>query len=406
MKKIISFLLSLSFVFMAHAQQYEATIAPIAQSGLHQLVLPPSVISSSQNNTGHLRIYNSAGKENPFIVYQRKIVGTQLHEVSILSKKILVDSLTSVVIANEKQIDWNHVILKIANTGVVKNYNISGSNDQKEWFGLVDNEIIGDLEENTKTSTNKTFFFPLNNYAYLKIDFLDKNSSPINVLNAFLDENYQILNEETKLENFRQTVTQDNENHQTRITIAFEDPQQIDEIAFTISAPNHYLRGAYILEKKVRKTRRREETFWEQRNEFTLRSKSVNRFMVNALFAKEFTIVIDNENNPELQIDKISFWQYPVRLLTDLNANEKYTLSINNQLTTPKYDLAASGVDETIDYPSTTIKELQSLASTNKSDAPKNFWQNKWFMWGSILLAMFLIGYFSLGLIKDLNKKE
>ena len=71
---------------------------------------------------------------------------------------------TSVIISNENLVKLNELTLKIANTEVDKKYNISGSNDGNEWFGLVNNQTVTGLNEAGKTSVDRSFSFPLNNF--------------------------------------------------------------------------------------------------------------------------------------------------------------------------------------------------------------------------------------------------
>lgn len=97
----------------------------------------------------------------------------------ISSRNTIPNVVTSVIISNENTANLDNLTLKIANTEIDKKYNISGSNDQKEWFGLVDNQIISGLSESGRTSVEKNFSFPLNNYKFLKFDFLDKILYPL-----------------------------------------------------------------------------------------------------------------------------------------------------------------------------------------------------------------------------------
>ena len=57
---------------------------------------------------------------------------------------------------------------------------------------------------NPKNISEKNFSFPLNNYKFLKFDFLDKNSLPINVLEAGLEYDNVVANAKTALQNFEQ----------------------------------------------------------------------------------------------------------------------------------------------------------------------------------------------------------
>lgn len=400
---LLSVLFALSFSF---AQNYQGKINQVSESGLHQIVLSPEVRSASQNNLDFLRILDAKNNEVPYVLFEGKSTDSQYENLTILSKSAVPNKVTSVVVSNEKALNLEHLILKIANTDVDKTYSISGSNDNQEWFGLVINQTINDLNDSGKTSVKRNFSFPLNNYKFLRFDFIDKNSLPINVLEVRLEKNYAIKKSKIELQNFEQKITTDKKDKQTKITISFKNPQVIDAIGFDISAPNFYLREARIVINKTRTQKRTEVDYNETISNFQLNSKVKNSFEVSELFVKEFTIEIDNQDNPELEIKKISLFQNPVSILADLKTNENYTLKIDSKQSAPAYDLAQSGIDFNQNYPVATISNLDKIDNPKESGSSKTFWQTPLFMWLCIGFAVLIIGYFAMAMIKDLNKEN
>ena len=198
----------------------------------------------------------------------------------------------------------------------------------------------------------------------------------------------------------------DKKNKQTKINIIFKNPKVIDAIGFEISAPNFYLRDARIVINKTKTQKRTEVNYAETVTNFQLNSKVKNSFEVSELFVKEFTIEIDNQDNPELEIKKISLFQNPVSILADLKANENYTLKIDSKLSAPAYDLAQSGIDFNQSYPVATISNLDKIDNPKEAESAETFWQTPLFMWLCIGLAVLIIGYFAVAMIKDLNKES
>jgi len=405
MKKLIS-LIPILIASFSLAQNYQGKINKVSENGLHKILLTPEVRSASQNNIDFLRIFDAKNNEVPYVIYEGKSNNSSLKNFIIISKTAVPHVATSVIISNENALNLDQLNLKIANTSVDKKYNISGSNDQKEWFGLVSNKIISDLNEAGKTSVERNFSFPLNNYKFLKFDFIDKNSLPINVLEASLKENRSVNQSKTELQNFNQKIETDKKQKQTRITITFQSPQVIDGIGFDISSPSYYLRDARILINKTRVYKKSSEDYIENISAFQLNSKSKNRFDVQSFFAKEFIIEIDNQDNPALEIKTIHLFQSPVSILTDLKSNENYTLKIDSTWSAPQYDLANSGIDFNQNYPVATLSKLEKLEQTKSKEEAKTFWQTPLFMWICIVLAVAIIGYFAVGLIKDMNREN
>ncbi|MPT31800.1 MAG: hypothetical protein E2600_09055 [Chryseobacterium sp.] len=405
MKKLIS-LIPILIASFSLAQSYQGKINKVSENGLHQILLSPEVRSASQNNIDYLRIFDAKNNEVPYVIYEGKSSNFSSNNFTIVSKTAVPNVATSIIISNENALNLDHLTLKIANTDVDKKYNISGSNDQKEWFGLVINQKVIGLNDAGENFVERDFAFPLNNYKFLKIDFIDKNSLPINILGASLEESHSVNQSKTELKNFSQKNETDKKLKQTRITITFPNPQVIDGISFEISSPSYYLRDARILINKTRVYKKSTENYVENISAFQLNSKSKNRFDVQSFFAKEFIIEIDNQDNPALEINKINLFQSPVSILTDLKLNENYILKIDSTWSAPQYDLANSGIDFNQNYPVATLSNLEKLEQSKSKETVKTFWQTPLFMWICIVLAVAIIGYFAVGLIKDMNKEN
>ena len=405
MKKLIN-LIPILIASFSLAQNYQGKINKVPEKGLHQILLTPEVRSASQNNLDFVRIFDAKNNEVPYVFYEGKASNSSSKNFTIISKTAVPNVATSVIISNENALNIDHLTLKIANTDVDKKYNISGSNDQKEWFGLVINQKVIGLNDAGENFVERDFAFPLNNYKFLKIDFIDKNSLPINILGASLEESFSVAQSKTELQNFKQKIETDKKLKQTKITITFQNPQVIDGIGFEISSPIYFLRDARILITKTRVYKKSTENYVENISAFQLNSKSKNRFDVKSFFAKEFIIEIDNQDNPALDIMKIHLFQKPVSILTDLKANENYTLKIDSTWSAPQYDLVNSGIDVNQNYPVATISKLEKIEQSKSKETEKTFWQTPFFMWICIVLAVAIIGYFAVGLIKDMNKEN
>lgn len=406
MKKIFSLLSAFFALSFSFAQNYQGKINQVSGNGLHQIVLSPELRSATQNNLDHLRIFDAKNNEVPYVLFEGRSTDLQYENLTIVSRNTIANKATSIIISNEKALNLDHLTLKIANTDVDKTYSISGSNDNQEWFGLVINQKIAGLNDAGENFVERDFAFPLNNYKFLKVDFVDKNSLPINVLEVGLEKNYAVKKSKVELQNFEQKITTDKKNKQTKIKISFKDPQVIDAISFDISAPNFYLRDARIVINKTRIQKRAEVDYNETVSNFQLNSKVKNSFEVSEMIVKEFMIEIDNQDNPELEIKTISLFQDPVSILADLKAHENYTLKIDDKLTAPAYDLAQSGIDLNQNYPVATISNLDKIDNPKEAESAQTFWQTPLFMWLCIGFAVLIIGYFAMTMIRDLNKES
>lgn len=406
MKKIFSIFSLILCVQLGFAQLHQGSLKKVSENGLHQIMLSPEVQSASKNNINSIRIFDAKNNEVPYLLFQGNTSTSEQTKLHIIAKKAVPNASTSVIISNENEAKLDHLTLTIANTDVEKKYSISGSNDNKEWFGLINNQMISNLSESGKTFVQRNFSFPLNNYKYIKFDFIDKNSLPINVLEASINKNFTASKNQLELSGFEQKTSTDKTNKTTQIVISFKNPQLIDGIKFDITAPNFYNRNAKILVEKTMMKKNREEKYLETVNTFSLASKNSNQFTINDLFTQKFIIEIENLDNPELEIKKISLFQNPVSILADLKANENYTIKIDPKYTVPSYDMLQSGINFNQNYPTTSVDHLENVQQKEASKSEQKFWQTPLFMWICIVLAVLIIGYFSIVMIKDMNKEN
>jgi hypothetical protein len=398
------FLVNFSFA------QYNTTakIKAVTSTGLNKIVLPPAIRSASKEDLSDFRIFDSKGIEVPYFVVrnEKETLSNSFEEYSIVSKTVVPNKSSSIIIANPSTQSINQISLFIANSDVVKTYNISGSNDQKEWFGLSNAQKLYDLNSTDKTNVIKTISFPLSSYQFLKIDFDDKKTLPINILKAG-NYNHQVkTNSLQEIVPKSSSVTQLTSEKKTKIHIVFDAPQIIDQIAFDISKPAFYKRDATIYKNATRKVKRKIETYEENITYFELNSDTKNTFNVPQIFEKEIYISIDNQDNPALNIAEIKFYQIPVSIVASLNANENYTIKTgNNNLNEPQYDLSNFKNSISANLPEASISEIKQIASTDTTIQNKSFWQQSWFMWMCIIIGGIAILYFTASLVKDMKKE-
>ncbi len=298
-------------------------------------------------------------------------------------------------------------MLSITNSDVTKSYNISGSNNQEEWFGLVNNSLLIGLENSQDTSVFKTISLPLSSYRYLKIELNDKKTLPINILKIgyFTNKTSSPNVEEVFANNTR--IQQIPANKKTRIYINFNRPQIVNQIGFTITSPNLFQRNAQIYVNKKKQMNQKSAPFPETIFAFELSSTQKNTFSIPQLFEKEFFIEIENRDNQPLNLAKIQFFQNQIAVIADLKANEKYTITTGNpKLHSPEYDLEnfKNSIDNSL--PEAKIYDIKHISTKENLTKDKSFWQQSWFMWLCIGLGGIAIAFFTKSLVKDMKNNS
>jgi hypothetical protein len=404
MKRFFALILVIFTLSSINGQDYKGTLPFITKDGFYLVLLDPDLCSASKSNSAYFRIIDSHENEVPYVYYQA-LDENNIHfiELPIISKSTQMDSFTSVEIENKNLNALNNISLFISNTSITKSLNVSGSDDRENWFGLVQNQLLTNIYDEKSGQVEKVILFPLNNYRYLKIDFSNLNSLPINVLNAGIYRSEINYVRQLELSGFEHKIVHDKVKRKTLIYISFDSPQAVSELSLDIHS-NLYLRNATIWVERSRKVKKRNKKFRNQIASFTINSALKSVFEIPTIFEKDFVIEIENQDNPPLNIQGISLFQKPVYALVYLKTSQKYTVIVDTSLSKPTYDLQH--------FQPENIKNIEVLDIDNftqiKADIvlTKNlkFRQSKWFLWISLIVGCVIITWFTWKLIKDLEK--
>lgn len=407
--KINKFIL-LIFVANLSFAQYQTTgkIKEVSQNGLHEIILSPAIRSCSNQDLSDIRIFDSKENEIPYFIQSNtNIASNTFEEYEIISKTVLPKKSTSIILALPSTKSNNQLSLIIANSDAAKKYSVSGSDNQKDWFGISNSQTLNDLNNSSTTTVVKTIFYPLNTYHYLKIDFDDQKTLPVNILKA---GNFNTQLQKNTLQEIvpEKSVTAEiRSRKETQIHILFDVPQVINQITFEITKPTYYNRKAILYKKVKRETKRKSQIVEKEIASFELNPNSNNIFTIPEIFEKEFFIKIENHDNQPLSISKIKYHQKPISIVADLNSNEHYHLKTGNKsMTAPDYDLSNFKNNIAHNLPQTFIYDIQQKAAVKDQKENKSLWQQSWFMWLCILLGGATILFFTASLVKDLKSKK
>ncbi len=404
MKKISSFVI-VFLSFFGFSQNFKGEITNVKTSGLNQITIAPKVRAVATDDLRYFRILDAKSNQVPYAFATNQTQTESYSKFNIVSKTSIPDSITSLVIQNESGKKIKQFSLKIENTSLSKMYSVSGSNDSKEWFGLVANELLSDLVGSTGTSTSKTIYFPVNTYTYLRIVINDKKSLPINILSVGIEETQLIPEKLIEIPDFTYKIVEDKVKKVTKIVFSAANRYQIDAIKFDITT-DYFNRSAKLLVKREERVKKRTTIYEEALSYFDVNSKNSRIIYINAVDERDFTIEIDNQDNQPLSISKIELFQKPIVIVSKLTANENYKVLIDTTYTKPSYDLESFVAETVVNLPEVAISNFDKANAKESKVSKKSFWQTKLFMWICIILGGTLVAYFAFGLIKDLKNEE
>lgn len=406
--KQIRLLLPLLFVNLAIAQ-YNTTgeLTEVNIDGLHEIRLPNEIRSFSNKDLSDFRIFDSKGKEVPYFIREKgELLRTNEYATfEIVSKTVLKDTSSSIIFKNPFK-TIREFVLSVANYSESKTFKLSGSHNREEWFGILNNGSLYNLQGVEGISVNKAITFPQCAYRYLKIVFNDKNSLPINILkigsvsNNTIHRALQIVIPQTK------TISELNEEKKTQVHVTFKNKEIINQIQFKVIAPEFFNRNVILYTKSSRVLKHKTEAYNKPLARFRLNSEAETIFNIPEIIEDSIYIEIENKDSNNLTFSDIRFFQKPLYIITTLNKSEKYSIKTGSKTTkAPEYDLSFFRNNISENLPNVEIKEIVKQETPQDLVNKESLWQKPWFMWSCIIITGIVVLFFISNLIKDLKKE-
>jgi hypothetical protein len=322
------------FCIFSNAQhfKYKAQLPFIDTSSFYKIQIPPVIAGKSQPALDDVRIVDKKNKENPYVVKTSSAVFTEkdFEELKIISKSKGADNQTHIVIENANKKRLHDLLLFIKNTQVQQAVIVSGGEDTATWY-IIKEDLLFERFANNNSSASfvQSISLPSVDYRYLKITIAGKGVLPVNITRAGISSEKSFSGKFVQLPTPIIT-TIDSSNKRSYIHLKFDETYQVDKLELEIGAPKFYNRQLDIYSD-------RKLTF--PPHQFTAASNIPASFPLQ-IKAKELLLVIENNDNPPLQVTAVKAWQLDKYLLTYLSKGESYTLLFSDSTAlAPAYDL-------------------------------------------------------------------
>jgi hypothetical protein len=408
MKQLANLLILFTVSCSLYAQQasFQAPLDQPAQNGLHAILLTPEIRMRSQKDLEDLRLRDSAGKDVPYVIIQseRQYDSVDFVTWPLLERQIAGKANTTLIFSpTEKGI--NSVWLELSNHGLSKQCSVSGSDDRKQWFGILTSCALPPAYDVSRAVVYCPIYLPEVSYRYYKIVINDSVSEPLNIHRLGY---FRRSGTSAKMVpvNSSFSIEQDQAGKRTLLHVNLQGLQHVNSLELTVSSPNLYERTATITVSRTKTVRRRTETQKETWFTFRLSSARSGYVDIPPLYEKEFTIEIENKDSPPLTIAGFTCAQLPLHLVADLHRGARYTLFTGNpQLRKPEYDLASFVNTSPLRLPALAAGALTAVKSAATEKKPEtSYLQSKTFIWTCVGLGGLLVALFAFGLIKDMGK--
>jgi hypothetical protein len=386
----------------------DASLPKVDKDGFYRIGISPEISTHANSTFSNIRIIDSQNKEVPYLfekeypAYFTKV----FKEYEVVEKKQQKNCCTSLILKNPYNQPINNIHLSIKNAEVTKQATLLGSDDRENWFALKEYFVLNSINSTHSTSEIKIVDFPLSNYAYYILKINDSTSAPINILKAGY---YEVLSEDGKYTEIPVKAIKSDSAQEKRsyVHIKFDTLKVIDKLTFTMSGAPHFLRKATLLQKMERpKKKGGVEIYYEELATTTVSSKQSTVIELPGIKSDALVVVIENEDNPSLNISSVNAFQLNRYLTAWMKKDEHYTLKLADVNTSaPVYDLEFFR-DSIPDQPQVLASGPVTIYPEKKISESPTLFTSRLIIWGAIIIVIIVLGFMAVKMINEASVKE
>lgn len=403
--KITVFLFLLAFSY-SHGQMqqysYKKELKGINKQW-HKIVLPNDIFEKVLPNLSDIRVFGiTASNDTIEAPYLLRTITDKLSSKEVVFKTLNISHsdkgyFFTFEIPSIETI--NQIKLKFKQQNFDWQLKLEGSQNQQEWFTIVDDYRILSIKNELTNFQFTKLSFPNSNYHFFRL-LIDSKKKP--------DLKSVSITQQTITEGvfrdypIKKTVIQENkQTKQTIIDIELQSPVPVSYIKInTINSFDYYrpLTIKYLSDSI--KTEQGWKYNYRTLTSGTLNSFEKNEFKTSSLTIQKLKIVIHNQDNQPLSLDKIQIKGYVYELVARFTEPATYFLTYGkSKAVKAHYDIDqfADKIPKTI----TAIK-LGNELTIEKEEVPVTdpLFKNKNWLWTIMTIIILLLGWFSIKMMR------
>jgi len=401
---ILSIALVVTGSLYSQDYHYQTAIEKNTSKGFYKVELSPEILGKLNSNFSDLRLMDNEHTEQPYYIEKEAFsVNKRVFKPYKVKEKLKwKNGATVLFIENTAQNAINNIQIQIKNFDVRKHLELAGSNDYNEWFTIKENYVFRSANGGKVTSEVKSLNFPYCDYKYYRIIIYDVFSMPINVMKVGYYDTYQEQGKFNEVNEPKATIVDTSGVKQTFVHLQFNDKPYFDKLVFEVEKPTYFYRNAKLaLKQKDYKGR----VYYNTIHRFVLNSNSDLTFYNNSFKYDNVYLIIDNEDNPPLEIKSIKAFQLKHYLVTHLEAENNYRLVFGNKnvFSSPNYDIAHFKTKVGADTPYLKTKSISLVKTESVSKTEEQ--QSNYLIWLAVAGVALLLGFVSYKMILEMEKK-
>ena len=392
----VSAFVLLNNVCLGQAYHNQSAIDKVDKAGFYSIAITPSMSRFIKKDFTDIRIIDDNSSPVPYIL-QSKVPSLQpnvFKSLPIIRNQLVDSGKSELVIENGSAEVINIVGLHIKNTEVNRTFDVSGCNDKKQWFTIIENLNIGRNNPIGDDSYMENINLPASHYRYLKLVIYNGKNDPLNIVGAGtyvtttdpLPANL-ILNPTLRYNR------KDSTNKISYLVIKNPDHFHIDHMMLKVRGPRFFKRQLDI------------SSSGQLLGNFLIASDSISQFALPMSNDSVFFVRIYNEDNPPLNIDSIFTFQSEEKIIAYFEPGKNYQLQLtNSDAKAPRYDLENFKEKIPPDVPELKLSAI-SPVSTPLIQKSKEIFTQVW-IWPVMVTVLLVLILFTVRLVKDLTRNS
>lgn len=276
---------------------------------------------------------------------------------------------------------------------------LEGSQNQKEWYGIVDDYRILSIK-NPETNYQFTkVTFPNTKYRFFRIHIKSKEKPNLSYAKIALNKVTNGSYNQYKINKIESS--EDNAQKLTIVEVSLKAPVPVSSIKIGIKNTFDYYRPVTIsyLADSI-ETEQGWKYRYQRLTSGTLNSIDNNEFVFESTILHKLKIGIQNQDNTPLTINTITAKGYVHELTARFTEPATYFLAYGNkQVAKPNYDIGRFTAKIPNKLVALSVGKEQ-LVIKNKVFTNEPLFKNKNWLWALMVIMIAVIGWFSIKMIR------
>ncbi len=381
------------------------------QNSWNYFRIPDNLYEKAEPSLADLRIYRIRQKDSlevPYLISGIWGTEAQMDEYFEILNKTKTDKGYYFTLQREdNQSEISEINLSFDNKNFDWRIDLEGSNDQKEWFGILENYRVLSIQNSKTDFSFENLIFEKTRYKYYRI-LVKTNEKPLLSEAAFQNDDvlkYQKFNVH-KIQNFK--VKNDKKSKTSTAVFSLKNSLPIHSFRIKVENKNDFYRPISIYAIDTIATEKGKLAEYSGIADGTLSSlKGADLKSYKEVLAKQMMIVIDNGDNPPLKISEIEVKTYENGIVFKAEKSGDYILTYGNQqiIDRPNYDIET--FEEKISREKKDTVSLSNEMIVKQADnRSKPLMESDYWLSGIMIVLILFLGYFSYKMIAKKSESE